>query len=108
MEQHGHADTDGEPADSGDQWLPVMGKDLEEIGSVDAQPAAFRGFQELANIGAGRKDALTAGQHDTADGVAGLGIAERPRDRSVHRLRQRILLFRAVEPDDTHGAVIAD
>jgi hypothetical protein len=36
MKQHGHADADGEPANGGDQWLLIMGKDFEEIGGVGA------------------------------------------------------------------------
>ena len=71
-----------------------------------AQAAALRRLEKLADIGAGAERALAAGEHEAADRLVRLCLAHGAGHRRIHRLGQRVLLFRAVHPDDANGAVV--
>ena len=106
MEQQGGADADGKSADGGDQRLLVLRQRLEKVQRVRAQAAALRRLEKFADIGAGAEHALAAGEHETAYRLVRLRLAQGARHRRIHRLRQRVLLFRTVHPDDANGAVV--
>ena len=64
-------------------------------------------FEKLGNVGAGAEGAGAAGDDNTADFVVVLRLAERAGYRGVHRLRQRVFLFRAIHPDGADAGSIA-
>jgi len=105
VKQHGGADADGEAADRGDQRLLVARQHMKKLDG-DRFQSTFDASLKFADIAAGAECARTAGQHDAADRRAGAGLAQRSCHRVIHRLGQRVLLFRAIHPNDAHGAFI--
>ena len=87
-------------------WL--LASALRKSSVCGRKPPLCAEFEKLADIGAGAERALAAGEHEAADRLVRLRLAHGAGHRGIHRLRQRVLLFRAVHPDDANGAVVGD
>jgi len=52
------------------------------------------------------KNSGRAGEHDAADRVALIGLAQRSAHVGVHCTRKGVFLLRGIHPDDADGAII--
>ena len=87
-------------------WL--LRQRIEKIEGMRAQAAALRRFEKLADIGAGAERAWPPASTTQRIASFASGLAQRAGHRGIHRLGQRVLLLRAVHPDDANGAVVGD
>ncbi len=105
MQQHGRADADGHAVDRRDQRLLPAGQRVEKLVRARIEPAS-RGFEKIGDVVARAEGAGDARDHDATDGVVLIALAQRPGHVGIHRKRQRVFLFRAIDPDGADAAVI--
>jgi hypothetical protein len=99
------ADADGKAVDGGNQRLLIARQGVEKADG-DRFESALGPLLKIADIAAGAERSGAARDHEAADRAVALRVAERSRHRGVHRLRQRVFLFRAVHPDDANAVMI--
>ena len=73
MQQHGHADPDGKPADRGDQRFLAAGQRLEKTMAARVEAALGR-IEKIADVVAGAEHPGRPGEQDAADGVVAVGF----------------------------------
>ena len=105
VEQHGRPDADGNAADCGDQRLLAARERIEKFERARIEAAVGR-LEKIGNVVAGTERPGCAGEYDAANRIACFGLAQRPGHLDIHRQRERVLLLRAVDPDDADGAII--
>ena len=64
-------------------------------------------FEKLGDVGAGAEGGRAPGDDEAADRVVVLRLGERAGHRGIHRLRQRVFLFRPVHPDNADAGLVA-
>ena len=106
VQQHGGADADGDATDRRHQRLWLCASALRNS-TYRPQAAALRRLEKLGDVRCRRRKRRAAGEHDAADRIVRLRLAQRPRHRGIHRLRERVLLFRTVHPDNADAAISA-
>ena len=64
-------------------------------------------FEKFGDVGAGGEGGGAAGDDEAADRVVVLRLGKRAGHRGIHRLRQRVFLFRPVHPDNADAGLVA-
>ena len=83
-------------------------KSIDEIEAARDAAAALARRQEVRNVVSSAEDAGLAENHRHGDGVVAVRAVERCGHCAVHVARQRIFLFRPVQPQDLDGAFAVD
>src|SRR5262249_48490778 len=78
---------------------------MEEIDG-DRLETTFGTFLKIGNVAAGTEGPGPACEYQAADRVQVLGLAQRAGHFGIHRLCQRVLLFRTVQPDHANAILV--
>src|SRR5262249_48930074 len=78
---------------------------MEEIDG-DRVETTFGTFLKIGNVAAGTEGPGAAREYYAADRVQVLGLAQCAGHFDIHRLCQRVLLFRTVHPDHTNAILV--
>src|SRR5215471_2368419 len=78
---------------------------MEEIDG-DRLETTFGAFLKIGNVAAGTEGPGPACEYQAADRVQVLGLAQRAGHFGIHRLCQRVLLFRTIQPDHANAILV--